>query len=76
MMILDFLCPIDGINRMTMIKAGLPSIPVQPISSELATSLLNNMTGRMAPTGWQGGLNTTYYMGRRNSSKLFIRTTN
>ncbi|XP_071798926.1 N-acetylated-alpha-linked acidic dipeptidase 2-like [Asterias amurensis] len=63
-------CPaMDGISRMTMKMAGLPSIPVQPISPGLAERLLGNMTGRMAPNGWQGGLNATYYMGRRNTKK-------
>ncbi|XP_038050799.1 N-acetylated-alpha-linked acidic dipeptidase 2-like [Patiria miniata] len=63
-------CPaMDGISRMSMDKAKLPSIPVQPVSTELAMSLLGNMTGRMAPQDWQGGLDVTYTMGRRNTKK-------
>ncbi|XP_022098033.1 N-acetylated-alpha-linked acidic dipeptidase 2-like isoform X1 [Acanthaster planci] len=63
-------CPaMDGIRRMPMDKAKLPSIPVQPVSTQLAVSLLSNMTGREAPLDWQGGFNVTYHMGRRKTKR-------
>ncbi|KAK3712655.1 hypothetical protein RRG08_058558 [Elysia crispata] len=41
----------------------LPQIPSQPISYGAAFELLRQMTGRVAPNTWQGGLNLTYRLG-------------
>lgn len=41
----------------------VPSIPVQPISWQDAMPLLQNLAGKQVPSGWQGGLNFTYYVG-------------
>ncbi|VDN82763.1 unnamed protein product [Brugia pahangi] len=41
----------------------LPTIPVLPLSYSDAYQVLSYMRGFVAPFDWQGGINTTYYLG-------------
>ncbi|XP_004840244.1 transferrin receptor protein 2 isoform X3 [Heterocephalus glaber] len=42
-------------------SSGLPSIPAQPISSDIASHLLRTLKGPVAPQEWQGHLSTSLY---------------
>ncbi|CDR18320.1 unnamed protein product, partial [Oncorhynchus mykiss] len=37
-------------------SSGLPVIPAQPISANVASKLLSQLTGPVCPRGWQGRL--------------------
>ena len=50
----------------------ITKIPVLPISYADATPLLANMTGRVAPAGWRGGLPITYHLGP-GASKVHLK---
>jgi N-acetylated-alpha-linked acidic dipeptidase len=43
--------------------AGIPRIPVLPISYRDAEKVLRRLAGPVAPSGWQGGLPLTYHVG-------------
>ena len=63
-----FSYPLDGIAKKTVdpLTDGLPIIPVQTVTSDVAVRLLSNITGKQAPADWQGGLNITYHIGRKS----------
>ncbi|XP_001371634.2 transferrin receptor protein 2 isoform X1 [Monodelphis domestica] len=42
-------------------SSGLPSIPVQPISANMAAQLLRKLSGPKAPSEWKGTLSDTQY---------------
>ncbi|XP_027630462.1 transferrin receptor protein 2 isoform X2 [Tupaia chinensis] len=45
-------------------SSGLPSIPAQPISADIASCLLRKLKGPVAPQEWQGHLpDSPYYLG-------------
>lgn len=54
---------ITGMYRLSRNETDLPSIPVQPISYEDASNLLNRLGGDEVPWGWRGTLNVTYRFG-------------
>jgi N-acetylated-alpha-linked acidic dipeptidase len=47
-------------RRLNPERAGLPTIPVQPIGWDAAREILSRMTGASVPEGWQGGLPLRY----------------
>ncbi|CAH1262395.1 NAALAD2 [Branchiostoma lanceolatum] len=63
----DVLTPFYPANeyayRLPEQDAGLPTIPVHPISYGVAVEILRNMAGPEAPLDWQGGLDITYHLG-------------
>ena len=72
---------IESAYRIKQEDAGLPTIPVHPISYGDAQILLQNMTGEEVPEDWQGDLPITYRLGPgfANSEwtvKMFIHTEN
>lgn len=44
-------------------QAILPRVPTAPLSSEDASPILENLSGPVAPRGWQGALPFTYHVG-------------
>jgi len=44
-------------------QASLPRVPTAPLSYEDAAPILENLTGPVAPPGWQGALPLTYHVG-------------
>ncbi|XP_077987424.1 N-acetylated-alpha-linked acidic dipeptidase 2-like [Glandiceps talaboti] len=50
------------------IESALTSIPVQPISTQDAFQIMANLAGKKVPDSWQGGMNVTYYIGRKSQS--------
>lgn len=52
-----------GAPRLTSDQMAIPHIPVVPISYGNASELLEGLTGRQAPDGWQGGLPFRYHVG-------------
>jgi N-acetylated-alpha-linked acidic dipeptidase len=47
-------------ERLDAAAVDLPRIPVQPLSWRAASEILERMTGRAVPSGWQGGLPFAY----------------
>jgi len=54
---------VAGAPRLTESQMIIPHIPVVPISYGNASELLEGLTGRQAPDGWQGGLPFRYHVG-------------
>ncbi|MDB4916563.1 MAG: peptidase, partial [Gemmatimonadetes bacterium] len=54
---------VAGAPRLTEAQMTIPHIPVVPISYGNATELLDGLSGRDAPDGWQGGLPFRYHVG-------------
>jgi N-acetylated-alpha-linked acidic dipeptidase len=54
---------VAGAPRLTESQMTIPHIPVVPISYGNATELLDGLTGRQVPEGWQGGLPFRYHVG-------------
>jgi len=52
-----------GAPRLTPDAAGLPRIPVVPISAHNAQQLLEGVRGQAIPRNWQGGLPLRYHVG-------------
>ena len=52
-----------GAPRIAVDKAGLPRIPVVPISASNAQTLLTQVRGTSIPGTWQGGLALRYHVG-------------
>lgn len=52
-----------GAPRLDTDKAGLPTIPIVPISASNAALLLADVRGTNIPTNWQGGLPFRYHVG-------------
>jgi N-acetylated-alpha-linked acidic dipeptidase len=52
-----------GAVRLPEDQMEIPRIPVVPISYGNAGALLDELRGREAPTGWQGGLPFRYHIG-------------
>ena len=52
-----------GATRLPEAQMDIPHIPVVPISYGNAASLLDELRGLEAPTGWQGGLPFRYHVG-------------
>jgi N-acetylated-alpha-linked acidic dipeptidase len=48
------------VNRLDPSEADLPEIPVAPLPYESAEQILQRMTGKAVPSGWQGGLPFAY----------------
>ncbi|XP_053414014.1 transferrin receptor protein 2 isoform X2 [Nycticebus coucang] len=54
-------------------SSGLPSIPAQPISADIASHLLRKLKGPVAPQKWQGRLpDTPYHLGPGPSLQLRV----
>ena len=54
---------VAGAPRLAERQMSIPHIPVVPISYGNASELLDGLTGRQAPDGWQGGLPFRYHLG-------------
>lgn len=54
---------VESAFRIPEEEAPIPKIPVQPISYHDAFQLLRELGGAVAPSSWQGDLNTTYHLG-------------
>ena len=54
---------VAGAPRLTESQMTIPHIPVVPMSYGNASELLDGLTGRQAPDGWQGGLPFRYHVG-------------
>ena len=54
---------VAGAPRLAESQMSIPHIPVVPISYGNASELLDGLTGRQAPDGWQGGLPFRYHLG-------------
>jgi N-acetylated-alpha-linked acidic dipeptidase len=54
---------VPGAPRLTENQMTIPHIPVVPISYGNASELLDGLTGRQVPEGWQGGLPFRYHVG-------------
>lgn len=52
-----------GATRIPLAQAGVPHIPVVPISYGNATELLRDVRGTAIPQSWQGGLPFRYHVG-------------
>ena len=52
-----------GARRLPESAMDIPHIPVVPISYGNASQLLDELRGREAPAGWQGGLPFRYHVG-------------
>jgi N-acetylated-alpha-linked acidic dipeptidase len=52
-----------GAARIPLTQAGVPRIPVVPISYANATELLRDVRGTTIPQSWQGGLPFRYHVG-------------
>ncbi|XP_054971213.1 transferrin receptor protein 2 isoform X2 [Pan paniscus] len=54
-------------------SSGLPSIPVQPISADIASRLLRKLKGPVAPQEWQGSLlGSPYHLGPGPRLRLVV----
>ncbi|KAK4016643.1 hypothetical protein OUZ56_031605 [Daphnia magna] len=61
---------LEGAYRLPETEAPLPKIPVQPIGYDEAEILLRSMSiDNPAPEDWQGGLNTTYFLGSKSTQR-------
>ena len=54
---------VAGAPRLAESQMAIPHIPVVPISYGNASELLDGLTGRQVPEGWQGGLPFRYHVG-------------
>lgn len=54
---------IAGARRIPLAQAGLPRIPVIPVSYANAMELLRGVQGKEIPEGWQGAMPFTYHIG-------------
>ena len=63
-----------GTPRLTESQMDIPHIPVVPISYGNAGELLDELRGKEAPNGWQGGLPFRYHVGP-GSVKARVRVT-
>ena len=54
---------VKGAPRLAESQMSIPHIPVVPISYGNATELLDGLSGRQVPDGWQGGLPFRYHVG-------------
>ena len=54
---------VPGAPRLTEDQMPIPHIPVIPVSYGNASELLEGLTARQAPEGWQGGLPFRYHVG-------------
>ena len=54
---------VPGARRLSLEEVKLPGIPVVPISSRSAETLLRHIAGPPAPLDWQGALPLTYRIG-------------
>lgn len=52
-----------GAPRIPVAEAGLPKIPVVPISAMNAQKLMKDVRGTDIPGGWQGGMSLRYHVG-------------
>ena len=53
-------------------STSLPHIPTLPINAKDAAVILDSLTGRHVPHGWQGGLPFTYHLGG-NSARVHLK---
>uniref|UniRef100_A0A2K5JFI0 Peptidase M28 domain-containing protein n=1 Tax=Colobus angolensis palliatus TaxID=336983 RepID=A0A2K5JFI0_COLAP len=54
-------------------SSGLPSIPAQPISADIASRLLRKLKGPVAPQEWQGSLlGSPYHLGPGPGLRLVV----
>ena len=66
---------IDGVPRLKPEEAtDLTRIPVQPISYDVARSILAPLKGPVRPRGFQGGLPFAYHVGGTNDVKVRLKT--
>jgi len=54
---------VPGARRLSLAEVKLPGIPVVPISSRSAETILRHLAGPPAPLEWQGALPLTYRVG-------------
>lgn len=54
---------VPGAPRLPLEQAGVPRIPVVPISASNAQLLMQDIRGRDIPANWQGGLPLRYHIG-------------
>lgn len=54
---------VAGARRIPLAQAGLPRIPVIPVSYANAMELLRGVQGKEIPEGWQGAMPFTYHIG-------------
>jgi N-acetylated-alpha-linked acidic dipeptidase len=54
---------VPGARRLSLEEVKLPAIPVVPISSRSAETILRHLAGPPAPLEWQGALPLTYRIG-------------
>jgi N-acetylated-alpha-linked acidic dipeptidase len=54
---------VPGARRLSLEEVKLPGIPVVPISSRSAETILRHLAGPPAPLEWQGALPLTYRIG-------------
>ncbi len=52
-----------GVPRLSPKEAGLPTIPIQPLSYRDALPILESLRGPAAPKDWVGGLPVAYHIG-------------
>lgn len=52
-----------GAPRLKVEDAGLPKIPVVPISALNAQKLMQDLRGKDIPANWQGGMSMRYHVG-------------
>lgn len=67
--------PLDGKKKIVRKKpeevTGMHKIPVLPLPYGAAKEIIGRMTGKVVPTGWQGGLPYTYRL--EGGSELTVR---
>ncbi|KXJ08870.1 N-acetylated-alpha-linked acidic dipeptidase 2 [Exaiptasia diaphana] len=63
---------IEGMYRTPKEDAGLPKLPVYPISASDAKHFLNLLKNEKAPDDWQGGLDMDYYLTMPDSTNLEV----
>lgn len=64
---------VAGAKRLKPEEAGLPRIPVLPVSYRSAERILSFVNGPVAPYEWQGALGLTYHVGP-GSAEVRLRT--
>ncbi|HSE22646.1 MAG TPA: M28 family metallopeptidase [Pyrinomonadaceae bacterium] len=66
---------IPGVPRLKPEEAtDLTRIPVQPISYDVALSIIQPLQGPVRPRGFQGGLPFAYHVGGTDAVKLHLKT--
>src|SRR5678815_128560 len=66
---------IKGVERLKPEEAtDLTKIPVQPISYDVARSIIQPLQGPVRPQGFQGGLPFAYHVGGTDAVKVHLKT--